>query len=259
LLQHFCHDETSATNILKKLFEFTLEKLENADVINFISFLYVIETIMKLKDDFNDWFRPSVLIPKLNLLLDNKSGCCALVLEIIHTLFSSLTIQTSDICIKELEIKLIDLLSSPYHQVRLTSCKILVLINSSTLTQTYLEERHNLFKLIESIEIVPASLNEYRARLLRIQHLDCNDTFQNTYKNVGDASEIAIKFLLGNLHLNFRPMWDPLAKLIVSHSKSSKAFWPVYEKQLEFSVKQDNYVIKPVEPKEEFQSMLCIQ
>jgi len=236
-----------------KLYESTLEKLENGDVVNLFSFLNIIETIMKLKDDFNNWFSLNILVPKLTLLLDNKFGCCALVLEIIHTLFLNLTIQTSDNYIKELELKLINLLSSPYHQVRLTSCKILLLINSS-LSPTYLEARHNLFKLIESVEIVPASLNEYRARLLRIQHLDLNDTFQNTYKNVEDASEIAVKFLLGNLHLNFQPMWDPIVKLIVSHSKSSKTFWPVYEKELEHSVKLHYYVIKPAQPKKEFES-----
>jgi len=212
---------------------------------------------MRLNENFNDWFDLHKLIPKLNSLLNNKFGCCALVLEIIHVLISNLQIQISDNYIKELETKLIDLLSSPYHQVRLTSCKILVLINSPT--HTHLMERNSLFKLLESVEIVPVSLNEYRARLLRIQHLDNNDTFLNTYKTVEDASEIAVKFLLGNLHINFRPIWDPVVKLIVSHAKASKTFWPVYEKQLELSVKHDNYVIKPAEPKEEFMSKFIIK
>ncbi|XP_001952794.2 small subunit processome component 20 homolog [Acyrthosiphon pisum] len=252
LLQHFCHNEINSTNILKNLLELTTKKLENPDVINLFSFLNIIETIMRLKENFNDWFDLHKLIPKLKSLLNNKFGCCALVLEIIHVLISNLQIQISDNYIKELETKLIDLLSSPYHQVRLTSCKILVLINSPT--HTHLMERNSLFKLLESVEIVPVSLNEYRARLLRIQHLDNNDTFLNTYKTVEDASEIAVKFLLGNLHINFRPIWDPVVKLIVSHAKISKTFWPVYEKQLELSVKHDNYVIKPAEPKEEFMS-----
>jgi len=252
LLQHFCHNEKNSTKILKKLFELTTKELENADVINLFSFLNIIETIMRLKENFSDWFALNKLIPKLILLLNNKFGCCALVLEIIHVLILNLPIQINDNYIKELENKLIDLLSLPYHQVRLTSCKILVLINSPTHTQ--LTERNSLFKLLESVEMVPVSLNEYRSRLLRIQHLDNNDTFLNTYKTVEDASEIAVKFLLGNLHINFRPIWDPVVKLIVSHAKASKKFWPVYEKQLELSVKHDNYVIKPAEPKEEFMS-----
>lgn len=235
------------------LFEITTEKLENGDVINLFSFLNVIETIMRLKIDFNDWFDLPTLLPQLNSLLANKFGCCALVLEIIHILILNLKTQITDNCIMELEKILIDLLSSPYHQVRLTSCNILVLINSSTDPQ--LEERNSLFKLLESVEMVPASLNEYRARLLRIQHLDNNDTFQNSYKSVEDASEIAVKFLLGNLHLNFRPIWDPVAKLIVSHAKASKTFWPVFNKHLELSVKHDNYIIKPAELEEEFKSM----
>lgn len=212
---------------------------------------------MRLKENFNDWFALPKLIPKLISLLNNKFGCCALVLEIIHVLISNLKIQIIDNYIKELENKLIDLLSSPYHQVRLTSCKILVLINSPR--HTHLKEKNSLFKLLESVEIVPVSLNEYRARLLRIQHLDNNDTFLNTYKTVENASEIAVKFLLGNLHINFRPIWDPVVKLIVSHAKASKKFWLVYEKQLELSVKQDNYVIKPTEPKEEFTSTFIIK
>lgn len=230
----------------------TSKVLENGDVINLLSFLNIIETIMRLKDDFNNWFLLPKLITQLKPLLDNKFGCCALVLEIIHVLISSCETRISDSCIKDLEKKLIDLLSLPYHQVRLISCKILVLINSPT--HTHLVERNALFKLLESVEIVPVTLNEYRARLLRIQHLDCNDTFQNSYKTVEDASEIAVKYLLGNLHINFRPIWDPVLKLIVSHSKSSKTFWPVYVKHLELSIKHDNYVIKPAEPKEEFKS-----
>lgn len=257
LLQHFCHNETHSSKILENLFELTTNKLENAEVINLFSFLNIIETIMRLKDNFNDWFDLHKLIPKLSLLLNNKFGCCALVLEIIHVLISYLQIQISDNYIKDLETQLIDLLSSPYHQVRLTSCKILVLINSPI--HTHLVERNSLFKLLESVEVVPVSLNEYRARLLRIQHLDNNDTFSNTYKTVEDASEIAVKFLLGNLHINFRPIWDPVVKLIVSHAKTPKAFWPVFEKQLELSVKQDNYVIKPAEPKEEFMSTFIIK
>lgn len=257
LLQHFCHNETDSTNILKNLFELTTKILENADVVNLFTFLNIIETIMRLKENLNDWFDLHILIHKLNSLLNNKFGCCALVLEIIHVLISNLHIQISDDYIKELETKLIDLLSSPYHQVRLTSCKILILINSPT--HTHLMERNSLFKLLESVEIVPVSLNEYRARLLRIQHLDNNDTFLNTYKTVEDASEIAVKFLLGNLHINFRPIWDPVVKLIVSHAKASKKFWPIFEKQLELSVKHDNYVIKPVKPNEEFMSTFIIQ
>lgn len=252
LLQHFCHNEMNATTILKNLLEFTTAKLKNGEVVNLFSFLNIVETIMRLKDNFNDWFDLSKLIPQLNILLDNKFGCCALALEIIYVLISSSKIEISDYYIKELEKKLIDLLSSPYHKVRLSSCKILVLINSST--HEHLAERNSLFKLLESVEIVPASLNEYRARLLRIQHLDHNDTFQNTYKTVEDASDIAVKFLLGNLHINFRPVWDPIVKLIVSHAKCSKTFWPVYEKHLEMSVKYNNFIIQSAEPKEEFES-----
>lgn len=252
LLQHFCHDEKNTTEILKNLLQLTEAKLKNGDVINLFSFLYIIETIMRLKDDSNNWFSLSNLIPQLNLLLDNKFGCCALVLEIIYVLISNSQIEISDYYIKELEKKLIDLLSSPYHKVRLSSCKILVLINSSE--HPHLAERNSLFKLLESVEVVPASLNEYRARLLRIQHLDHNDTFQNTYKTVEDASDIAVKFLLGNLHINFRPVWDPIIKLIVSHAKSSKTFWPVYNNHLEMSVKHSNFIVQPAEPKEEFES-----
>lgn len=255
LLQHFCHNEINATAILENLIKLTTEKLDNGDVENIFSFLNIIETIMRLKENFNDWFILPKLIPQLNSLLDNKFGCCAIVLEIIYILISSLSIKISDNYIKELEKKIIDLLSSPYHQVRLISCKILVLISSST--NPSLQERNSLFKLLESVENVPASLNEYRARLLRIQHLDSNETFQNIYKTVNDASEIAVKFLLGNLHLNFRPVWDPVAKLIVSHAKTSNKFWSVYEKQLELSVKYENYVIKPAELKE-FKSNYCV-
>lgn len=256
ILQHFCHNETIATEVLKDLLEFTIGKLENGDVINVFCFLNLIETILRLKDNFNNWFILPKLIPQLKLLLENNFGCCALVLEIICILISNVKIDISDNYIKELENKLINLLSSPYHKIRLTSCTILTMINSST--HIHLTERNSLFKLLESVESVPASLNEYRARLLRLQHLDNNETFKNRYKTVEDASDIAVKFLLGNLHMNFRPMWDPVVKLIVSHAQSSRTFWSVYQKQLEFSVRIDNYIIKPAEPKDELKSKLTI-
>lgn len=254
LLQHFCHTEVNATTVLKNLFKFTTEKLDSGDVNNLLSFLYVTETVMRLKEDFNNLFDLSKLIPQLNSLLDNHFGCCALVLEIIHVLISTLKFETNDFYIKELEKKLIDLLSSPYHQVRLISCKILIIINSSP----HLEQKNRLFKLLETVENVPATLNEFRARLLHIQHLDNNDTFQSSYKSVDDASDIAVKFLLGNLHINFRPIWDPVVKLIVSHAKSSKNFWTVYEKQLELCVRHDHYVVIAAEPKKEFKSVLIV-
>lgn len=211
---------------------------------------------MRLKDDIHDWYNLPKLILRLNSLLNNKFGCCALVLEVIYVLISSIKVQTNDDYIKELEKKLIDLLSSPYHQVRLTSCKLLVSINLPTCPQY--EERNNLFKLLESVETVPISLNEYRERLLRVQHLECNDTFQDKYKTVEDASEIAVKFLLGNLHINFRPMWDPVAKLIVSHAKSSKTFWPVFEKELQHSVQLENYIIRSGEHKYDFKGEFIV-
>lgn len=254
LLQHFCHDEIRATAILKSLLEYTTDKLSSGDVINLFLFLKIVETIMRLKEDFNDWFSLPVLMPHLNLLLNNKFGCCGLTLETIYVLISSLKVKHTNNYIKELENKLIDLLLSPYHKIRLKSCKILVLINSPL--HARLVERNSLFQLLESVEIVPASLNEYRARLLRIQHLDCNETFKETYKTVEDASDIAVKFLLGNLHINFRPIWDPIVKLIVSHARSSKTFWSVYEKQLGLSIKLDNYVINAAELKEEIKSIV---
>ncbi|XP_050435060.1 small subunit processome component 20 homolog [Adelges cooleyi] len=248
LLQHFCHCEIEATAVLKKLFNIVVKNLNQGDIANLFCFLNIIETIMRLDEDPDCWFSLPELIPQLQSLLDYKYGCCSLVLRIIQLLITNLKVNTSDVYVHNLEKKLIDLLSSPYHQVRYTSCKILVAINSLT----DLTERNNLFKLLESVEKVPASLNEYRERLLRVQHLDSNETFENTYKSVEDAMEIAVKFLLGNLHLNFKPMWVPVAKLIVSHARTSKKFWPIYEEHLKLTLKPENYILKNVTLKEEF-------
>ncbi|XP_050524775.1 small subunit processome component 20 homolog [Daktulosphaira vitifoliae] len=255
LLQHFCHNEVKATNILKNITEIIVNNLDQGDIANLFCFLNIIETILKLEEDPNSWFILPSLIPQLQSLLDYKFGCCGLVLHIIQLIMNNLKINNNDVYVNKLEERLTDLLSSPYHLVRYLSCQILVVINSSS----NISEKYNLFKLLESIEKVPASLNEYRERLLRIQHLDNNETFKNKYSTVDNATQIVVKFLLGNLHLNFKPVWDPVSKLIVSHSKTSKTFWPVYEEHLKLTTTPENYINKNIEANDKFTNDFLIQ
>ncbi|KAJ7404618.1 Small subunit processome component 20 like protein [Willisornis vidua] len=90
-----------------------------------------------------------------------------------------------------------------------------------------------VFAILLQAELVPATVNDYREKLLHLRKLRC-DIVQPATLN-GSLQEVPLRYLLGMLYINFSPLWDPVIELITSHAKEmeNKQFWKVLYEHLE--------------------------
>ncbi|XP_054845011.1 small subunit processome component 20 homolog [Eublepharis macularius] len=99
-----------------------------------------------------------------------------------------------------------------------------------------LGELQSVFAILLQAELVPASVNDYREKLLHLRKLR-HDTVQSLTPE-GPLHEVPLRYLLGMLYINFSPLWDPVIELITSHANEmdNKHFWKVYYEHLEKAV-----------------------
>uniref|UniRef100_A0A8C5X7Q8 UTP20 small subunit processome component n=1 Tax=Malurus cyaneus samueli TaxID=2593467 RepID=A0A8C5X7Q8_9PASS len=90
-----------------------------------------------------------------------------------------------------------------------------------------------VFAILLQAELVPATVNDYREKLLHLRKLRC-DIVQRAIPS-GSLQEVPLRYLLGMLYINFSPLWDPVIELITSHAKEmeNKQFWKVLYEHLE--------------------------
>ncbi|KAM9672998.1 small subunit processome component 20 homolog isoform 2-T2 [Trichechus inunguis] len=96
-----------------------------------------------------------------------------------------------------------------------------------------LSERQSAFAIIRQAELVPATVSDYREKLLHLRKLR-RDVVQTAVPD-GPLQEVPLRYLLGMLYVNFSPLWDPVIELISSHAHEmeNKQFWKVYYEHLE--------------------------
>ncbi|XP_059968757.1 small subunit processome component 20 homolog [Mesoplodon densirostris] len=96
-----------------------------------------------------------------------------------------------------------------------------------------LSERQSVFAILRQAELVPATVNDYREKLLHLRKLR-HDVVQTAVPD-GPLQEIPLRYLLGMLYVNFSALWDPVIELISSHAREmeNKQFWKVYYEHLE--------------------------
>ncbi|XP_053439547.1 small subunit processome component 20 homolog [Nycticebus coucang] len=96
-----------------------------------------------------------------------------------------------------------------------------------------LSERPSTFAILHQAELVPATVNDYREKLLHLRKLR-HDVVQTTVPD-GPLQEVPLRYLLGMLYVNFSALWDPVIDLISSHAHEmeNKQFWKVYYEHLE--------------------------
>ncbi|XP_015982509.2 small subunit processome component 20 homolog isoform X1 [Rousettus aegyptiacus] len=96
-----------------------------------------------------------------------------------------------------------------------------------------LSERQSVFAILRQAELVPATVNDYREKLLHLRKLR-HDVVQTAVPD-GPLQEVPLRYLLGMLYVNFSPLWDPVIELISSHAHEmeNKKFWKVYYEHLE--------------------------
>ncbi|XP_072511808.1 small subunit processome component 20 homolog [Notamacropus eugenii] len=94
-------------------------------------------------------------------------------------------------------------------------------------------QHQSIFATLLQAELVPATVNDYREKLLHLRKLR-HDLVQVSIPN-GPLHEVPLRYLLSMLYINFSALWDPIIELITSHANEmeNKAFWKVYYEHLE--------------------------
>lgn len=90
-----------------------------------------------------------------------------------------------------------------------------------------------VFRICLQAEQIPATVQDYREKLLHLRKLR-HDLVQPCLPR-GPFHEIPLRYLIAMLFVNFRPLWDAVIDLLVSHAKEmdNKSFWKVYYEHLE--------------------------
>ncbi|XP_067415819.1 small subunit processome component 20 homolog [Emydura macquarii macquarii] len=127
-------------------------------------------------------------------------------------------------------------IASSISKVRLLTIRILNHFEIQLPTSTKDDgtgELQSVFAILLQAELVPASVNDYREKLLHLRKLR-HDVVQSAVLD-GPLHEVPLQYLLGMLYINFSPLWDPVVELIASHANEmeNKQFWKVYYEHLE--------------------------
>uniref|UniRef100_A0A3B3UBG5 UTP20 small subunit processome component n=1 Tax=Poecilia latipinna TaxID=48699 RepID=A0A3B3UBG5_9TELE len=96
-------------------------------------------------------------------------------------------------------------------------------------------EAQSVFAVCLLAELVPASVQDYREKLLHLRKLR-HDLVQRSLPRGPPATfqQVPLRYLIAMLFVNFRPLWDAVIEL-VSHARGmeNKDFWGVYYEHLE--------------------------
>ncbi|XP_071357681.1 small subunit processome component 20 homolog isoform X2 [Trachinotus anak] len=130
-------------------------------------------------------------------------------------------------------------LSSNISKIRLLTLRILSQFEAELPPQTEGEESVEVqlvFAVCLQAELVPASVQDYRDKLLHLRKLR-HDLVQRSLPQgpPGTFQQVPLRYLIAMLFVNFRPLWDAVIELLVSHARGmgNKDFWAVYHEHLE--------------------------
>ncbi|KAM9846103.1 small subunit processome component 20 homolog [Aulostomus maculatus] len=130
-------------------------------------------------------------------------------------------------------------LSSNVSKIRLLTLRILSHFEPELPPQPEAEENAEVqpvFAVCLQAELVPASVQDYREKLLHLRKLR-HDLVQRSLPQGphGSFQQVPLRYLIAMLFVNFRPLWDPVIDLLGSHARGmdNKDFWVVYHEQLD--------------------------
>ncbi|XP_056223520.1 small subunit processome component 20 homolog [Seriola aureovittata] len=130
-------------------------------------------------------------------------------------------------------------LSSNISKIRLLTLRILSQFEAELPPQAEGEESvevQPVFAVCLQAELVPASVQDYREKLLHLRKLR-HDLVQRSLPQgpPGTFQQVPLRYLIAMLFVNFRPLWDAVIELLVSHARGmdNKDFWAVYHEHLE--------------------------
>uniref|UniRef100_A0A1A8IIM6 UTP20, small subunit (SSU) processome component, homolog n=3 Tax=Nothobranchius kuhntae TaxID=321403 RepID=A0A1A8IIM6_NOTKU len=128
-------------------------------------------------------------------------------------------------------------LSSNISKIRLLTLRIFSQFEAELPPQPEGEEHvkvQAVFAICLLAELVPASVQDYREKLLHLRKLR-HDLVQRCLPQGPAFQQAPLRYLVAMLFVNFRPLWDSVIELLVSHARGmdNKDFWRVYYEQLE--------------------------
>ncbi|XP_022111823.1 small subunit processome component 20 homolog [Acanthaster planci] len=124
-------------------------------------------------------------------------------------------------------------LSAPYKKVRMLTLRILSHFPVELPSIPDLPTRQVcVFQLCLEAELVPATVEDYREKQKLLQKLSYDAVQPNV--PIGNYKEVALRYLIGLLYINFQLLWQPIMELIKSHAygMDKKSFWSVYSDHL---------------------------
>ncbi|XP_063970096.1 small subunit processome component 20 homolog [Lytechinus pictus] len=123
-------------------------------------------------------------------------------------------------------------LSLPHSQVRQLTLRIL---DKFPVVMPAIEDQTiqpvSVFRLCLEAEEAPVTVDTYREKLKCLGQLQYNSVKNNI--PIG-FEKVPLKFLLGQLYINFQLLWEPVADLIKSHAYGMEkvSFWSVFTEAL---------------------------
>lgn len=184
-----------------------------------------------------------VTVDKINSILRKfPSDLSALLLgDLYYTRLSlsGVSEHLSHSALQELHQILCANLSSNISKIRLLTLRILSQFEAELPPQAEGEESvevQPVFAVCLQAELVPASVQDYREKLLHLRKLR-HDLVQRSLPQgpPGSFQQVPLRYLIAMLFVNFKPLWEAVIELLVTHARGmdNRDFWKVYYENLE--------------------------
>ncbi|KAL3312696.1 hypothetical protein Ciccas_008709 [Cichlidogyrus casuarinus] len=183
-------------------------------------------------------FNAFKLAPIVNCLKDTLDSTSNIPCVALGLKFLTDVIAISETCITTVapfELFL-PFLQAPSHSVRLAALNCLQQLCKQTKCQALTEYIQPVLTRCLAAENVPVGPHTVRDLLVPVLHLhqDRPETApNNAFDNL--SPRIAIHFLFGLLHVNFRPLWPAVHEALLSHCDArgqrrsdQEIFWPIF-------------------------------
>ncbi|XP_071832829.1 small subunit processome component 20 homolog isoform X3 [Apostichopus japonicus] len=91
----------------------------------------------------------------------------------------------------------------------------------------------SVLQICQNAEEVPLTLDTYREKLMHLRKLEF-EAVKPSLPDDFDCSEVALRYLMGMLHVNLQLLWEPVIDLIKSHAygMDKNKFWSIYRSLL---------------------------
>ncbi|XP_067207673.1 small subunit processome component 20 homolog isoform X2 [Linepithema humile] len=234
-------------NALKDGLLFLYKKLlaNNADTVyvnktSFI-FLLMLETIIHISEssDLHDFLVQFdiKIIDLINKYYENKYILNAI--DFCLTYFAKSQYHAFYINSASFDIlnnKIVKKMNSPYSNIRLIVTHLYSLFSNVEDLKKYSRQDNekNAMELVYLAECELVTVQNYRAKLLHLQALEFqSNAVAHLYPKY---YEFPLRYLIGNLYVNFSLLWQPVSIVIASYSnKKCSQFWPTFLAELTFN------------------------